>query len=122
MLGTGVYFADNFMKSLGYCHDSYMSAGSPYKIMLLCEVALGRIQTFSSSQKTDSALYDSVQALGQQVPDPFNTVFDKNGVSFFFFLKKSVQQMLKTQFINRPVLHLVLASKTLLLNKQMTLY
>ena len=84
MLGTGVYFADNFMKSLGYCHDSYMSAGSPYKIMLLCEVALGRIQTFSGPQKTDSALYDSVQALGQQVPDPFNTVFDKNGVSFFF--------------------------------------
>lgn len=39
MFGKGIYFADAFTKSAGYCRTAY---GAP-ACLLLCEVALGEV-------------------------------------------------------------------------------
>lgn len=58
--------------------------------MLLCEVALGEVQICKDTGDIDSTQYDSVQALGETIPNPFHTIFDKRGVrqskKGFFFL------------------------------------
>jgi len=41
MFGKGVYFADVFEKSLGYCYD-YWNDGEQNQIMLMCEVVCGK--------------------------------------------------------------------------------
>lgn len=81
MLGPGVYFADTFVKSLGYSQDYYGSGKSAYKIMLLCEVALGSKQGhYIDEYIEDYEKYDSIHGQGLHVPDPNNAIYDSNNV------------------------------------------
>ncbi|KAI9257420.1 ankyrin repeat-containing domain protein [Sporodiniella umbellata] len=83
LLGTGVYFADCFSKSLGYSQNGY-SSPSPYSIMLLCEVALGEMEVFKDKDEIDPSKYNSVQAIGMNIPNPLNTLFDAKGTKLMF--------------------------------------
>ena len=40
MFGKGIYFADMVSKSANYC---YANPSNPYGLLLLCEVALGKM-------------------------------------------------------------------------------
>jgi len=73
----GVFFADMFTVSSGYCSD-----GHHYKLLLLCEVALGDIY---ETKKTEwdveeiSDPYKSVKAVGKQGPKLSKKVVLPNG-------------------------------------------
>jgi len=73
----GVFFADMFSVSEGYCQD-----GHGYKLLLLCEVALGEIY---ETKKTEwdveeiSDPYKSVKALGQKGPKLSKKIVLPNG-------------------------------------------
>ena len=49
MFGKGVYFADVFQKSLGYCSSVQVNNKGSYSYLLLCEVALGEMSEVSNS-------------------------------------------------------------------------
>lgn len=83
MLGNGVYFADTFSKSLSYSSEYYGSRESTYRIMLLCEVALGPRQAVYEQYRTQAQTsdLDSMKGQGSNIPDPDNAVHDATGVS-----------------------------------------
>ena len=65
MFGKGCYFADMFQKSLSY------SAGNKSKLLLLCEVALGKqLKKYRAEyiEKLDNR-YNSVKGCGSNGPD-----------------------------------------------------
>jgi predicted transcriptional regulator len=82
MLGNGIYFADTFAKSLNYSSEYYGDRQSTYRIMLLCEVALGpRQAVYQSNLEMQTENLDSMKGEGSNIPDPDNAVYDANGVS-----------------------------------------
>ncbi|KAG2201741.1 hypothetical protein INT47_002001, partial [Mucor saturninus] len=82
MLGNGIYFADTFSKSLNYANEDYGSHQSDYKILLLCEVALGSktavYENYLSTNNTDKL--HSMKGEGSNVPDPSNSLYNNDGV------------------------------------------
>lgn len=82
MLGSGVYFADTFAKSLNYATEDYGSYRSAYKLLILCEVALGSkmavYENYYSSTKADEL--HSMKGEGSNIPDPDNEIYNANGV------------------------------------------
>ncbi|RXG67232.1 Poly [ADP-ribose] polymerase 1, partial [Armadillidium vulgare] len=67
-LGNGIYFADMFSKSAGYCHTS---VDNPIGLLLLCEVALGEMLELKGGciTKLPSGKH-STKVLGGISPDP----------------------------------------------------
>lgn len=82
MLGDGIYFADTFVKSLNYSSEDYGSHQSNYKILLLCEVALGSktavYENHLSLNNTDEL--HSMKGEGSNIPDPCKALYNKDGV------------------------------------------
>ena len=76
----GLFFADMFTVSYGYCGGQAGAEG--YKLLLLCEVALGDIfqtkQTEADVPELDEP-YKSVKALGQEGPKPGKKLVMPNG-------------------------------------------
>ena len=68
MFGKGCYFADMFQKSLQY------SAGIKSKLLLLCDVALGRPKKLYRAEYVEKleAGFHSVKGCGRQGPDFHN--------------------------------------------------
>jgi hypothetical protein len=62
MFGKGLYFADLFSKSANYSH-----AGSSTRMMLLCEVALGKMCEMYRQNNLEQLPhgFDSVKAVGK---------------------------------------------------------
>ncbi|XP_071963816.1 poly [ADP-ribose] polymerase tankyrase-like [Antedon mediterranea] len=75
MFGKGIYFADTFTKSSGYCHSR---GEEDSKWMLLCEVALGKSCTISNYYEFDETKHtknnDSVCGKGRSYPNPMETI------------------------------------------------
>lgn len=101
-LGKGIYFADSFAKSYGYCRDFQGSFGflggglsqshysrnkkqavnSPTKCLLLCEVALGTsylAHRFEYMERAKDGTH-STKAVGSSAPDPKKVLTTPNGV------------------------------------------
>ena len=69
MFGKGVYFADLSSKAANYCHAT---AGSPYGVLLLCEVATGTPHALKSAKylaRPPSPCH-SVKGVGRSEPRP----------------------------------------------------
>ncbi|EGG18391.1 poly(ADP-ribosyl)transferase [Cavenderia fasciculata] len=67
--GKGVYFADCISKSASYC---FTSKQSPTALMILCEVALGKMNELKHDkymEKAPSGTH-STKALGMSIPNP----------------------------------------------------
>ena len=62
MFGKGIYFADMFQKSAGYCDES--------QIIMLCEVAVGNSMCLDGAKYVEALPegYDSTQGVGSSVP------------------------------------------------------
>jgi len=82
MFGKGIYFADMFEKSYGYTHD-YSYNGANYRLLLLCEVALGEMLELENAEFITElkAPYKSVKGCGNQGPKPGKHVVLANGCS-----------------------------------------
>ncbi|CEP17999.1 hypothetical protein [Parasitella parasitica] len=80
LMGYGVYFADTFSKSLNYCTEDYGSHRSAYKLMFLCEVALGTERLSGDRSVQPNQPYDSKKGQGLNIPDPENAVYDETGL------------------------------------------
>jgi hypothetical protein len=82
MFGSGLYFADTFLKSSGYCNDYTSVDAQPYSLVMLCEVALGK--TFDLWQpkfiERSEEDYLSTKGMGKYGPNPDYHKYDKNGV------------------------------------------
>ncbi|KAG2188413.1 hypothetical protein INT44_001166 [Umbelopsis vinacea] len=82
MFGSGLYFADTFLKSSGYCNDYTSVDAQPYSVLMLCEVSLGKTldlwETKFMEQSEEG--YLSTKGMGQYGPDPTYQKYDKNGV------------------------------------------
>jgi hypothetical protein len=78
MFGKGVYFADTFAKSFGYCGVGY----SKSCFMLLCEVVLGKMYELSNSQYIEKLPdgFLSTKGIGYQSPDPQESITTSYGV------------------------------------------
>ncbi|GIY43359.1 poly polymerase 2 [Caerostris extrusa] len=75
LFGKGIYFADMFKKSEGYCMKHH---SLKMKCILLCEVALGDCKEIEYNLVIDPAeKYDSVKAVGRRQPDPSKNVYWK---------------------------------------------
>ncbi|XP_013405621.1 tankyrase-like protein isoform X2 [Lingula anatina] len=69
LFGKGIYHADTFNKSQGYCRNYYSETESKY--MLLDEVAVGKVEEKSNFNHTEtSSGYDSLLGAGTQIPEP----------------------------------------------------
>ncbi|CAF1971897.1 unnamed protein product [Rotaria magnacalcarata] len=84
LFGKGIYTADAFAKSLGYC-SGVRQNNNERCFMLLCEVALGNSQEVGShnvdlNQPLDLKIHQSRKANGRKIPDPQYTVTRKYGV------------------------------------------
>ncbi|CAF3593781.1 unnamed protein product [Rotaria socialis] len=84
LFGKGIYTADAFAKSLGYC-SGVRQDNNERCFMLLCEVALGNSQEADNhnvylNQSLDFKIHQSRKANGRKIPDPQYTVTRKNGV------------------------------------------
>jgi hypothetical protein len=92
MFGNGIYFADQFQKSLNYCSDPY-SGYYGYRQqkrrnndeiwLFLCEVALGSM--YEAYQPNSTLLtapegYDSTFGVGTRLPDPNQCLVSPSGV------------------------------------------
>ncbi|VEL34422.1 unnamed protein product [Protopolystoma xenopodis] len=67
MFGKGVYFADMVSKSANYC---FTCSSSPEGMLLLCEVALGRMhQCNCANGQPLSSKFDSRKGCGTNIPD-----------------------------------------------------
>ncbi|CAG9315884.1 unnamed protein product [Blepharisma stoltei] len=79
MFGKGVYFADMFMKSLGYAHSE---AGDTSFFMLLCEVVLGKTYDRYQSEYVEKLPEGFLSTLGkgQEGPDCTQSIYLPNGV------------------------------------------
>lgn len=93
MFGSGLYFADMFSKSSGYCNDYTSVDAQPYSLMLLCEVALGKTYDLVNAKDMDRNEEDhlSTKGLGQQGPDPKMFIKDHHGVSERHVDNKSIE-------------------------------
>lgn len=98
MFGKGIYFADIFAKSAGYSSSRHgygynrshsNRKKSPthdidhYRVMLLCEVAVGeprKLRNANSDLTEPPEGYGSVQGAGRQVPSPDGMFLTKEGV------------------------------------------
>lgn len=72
--GKGIYFADMFSKSAGYCSGS----DNQDLLMLVCEVALGKMSTPSSATFTNAGPpsgFDSVRVIGSKGPNMNNKLY-----------------------------------------------
>jgi hypothetical protein len=82
MFGSGLYFADMFSKSAGYCNDYTAVDAQPYSLLLLCEVALGQTYDLETAKYMERAEenYLSTKGVGRYGPDPKMQLHDKQGV------------------------------------------
>ncbi|KAL7332977.1 hypothetical protein PS15p_201946 [Mucor circinelloides] len=80
LLGDGIYFADTFSKSLNYSKENFGSHRSVYRLMLLCEVSLGKEKVYGEKTNEEEEEYDSMKGSGQNIPDPENAVYDESGL------------------------------------------
>jgi len=73
--GKGIYFADTFGKSMGYCTGST-------KLMLMCEVALGKMKELYRAEYMESPPegFNSVKGMGERGPDFSKSIVLPNGV------------------------------------------
>ena len=78
MFGKGVYFADVFSKSLGYCSPYY----SNNYFMFLCEVVLGQSLDLCTSQYIEELPegYLSTKGVGRSVPNPTKSIYTHKGL------------------------------------------
>jgi len=77
--GKGIYFADIFSKSAGYCY-SYGGNGS--LLMLICEVALGKMSTATMANfeaEGPPTGYDSVRVKGNRGPNMEKRLYLEDG-------------------------------------------
>jgi hypothetical protein len=82
MLGNGIYFADAFSKSVNYSVSFSNSYGPFYKVMFVCEVALGTPHIYAKTSTVDQfTKEDSVKAEGVNSPIAQCAVTDKYGVT-----------------------------------------
>eukprot|EP01133_Synstelium_polycarpum_P003444 gene3444-3911_t len=79
MFGKGIYFADMFKKSIGYCRGSSNSDS----FLLLSEVALGKMREYYQSEymETSQPGTNSTKGVGRQGPDFNNSIVLTNGVT-----------------------------------------
>jgi ankyrin repeat protein/predicted DNA-binding WGR domain protein len=80
MFGKGIYFADCFSKSFGYCFDFYDRNKSVF--LLLCEVVIGKVLPKKNAEfieKLDKE-YLATLGVGKMAPDPKGSVFTPYGV------------------------------------------
>lgn len=71
MFGKGIYFADMVSKSANYCSTRY---GSNLGLMLLCDVALGKMRPMQCASNVEDLPNDdeqSVKGCGQTYPTEF---------------------------------------------------
>ncbi|CAF4329141.1 unnamed protein product, partial [Rotaria magnacalcarata] len=96
LFGTGIYTADSFAKSLGYCSGVKQNDGERC-FMLLCEVALGNIKQVGvirtdddnddedggnddDDKPLDLKRFQSRKGVGRRIPDPKHTITRNSGV------------------------------------------
>merc|ERR1719510_1127746 len=82
MFGKGVYFADMSSKSANYCRVDASSGGTS-ALLLLCEVALGDMNTKLRHDYNANELPEgkhSVKGLGCNFPNPDGTLTLENGM------------------------------------------
>ncbi|UJR16964.1 hypothetical protein I4U23_003862 [Adineta vaga] len=81
MFGKGVYFADMVSKSANYC---FAKRESPEGLMLLCEVALGKIhECYHATKFSADTLPNGTQSTkgcGQTIPDPKQNYYTEDGI------------------------------------------
>lgn len=83
MFGKGVYFADQFEKSLNYCYDYYGSNGeNDTQVMLMSEVACGKMYDAVQSEPIEQLKkgFQSLKGLGSRAPDYDKVITMMNGV------------------------------------------
>jgi len=78
MFGKGVYFANMVSKSANYC---FTSKASPTGILMLSEVALGKMYEVGHSEYMDEPRkgFQSTKGFGRTHPDPKASEFLPNG-------------------------------------------
>jgi len=77
--GKGIYFADMFTKSANYCYSYGSRAGN---IMLICEVALGKMANANKPSFTNNeppAGFDSIKARGVRGPNMEKKLYLEDG-------------------------------------------
>jgi len=82
MFGKGVYFADTFNKSFGYCNDVVNDRGLD-KYMLLCEAALGKPMPRKRADYIDylpNAEYQCTHGIGRNRPVSHKNLMLDNGI------------------------------------------
>ncbi|CAF2691907.1 unnamed protein product [Rotaria sp. Silwood2] len=95
LFGTGIYTADTFAKSLGYCSGVKQNDGERC-FMLLCEVALGKMKEVGIQRNDDEEeeeeedddddkpldfkRFQSRKGVGRNIPDPKHTITRNDGV------------------------------------------
>lgn len=81
MFGKGVYFADMVSKSANYC---FTTKQSPEGLMLLCEVALGKMHECYKATNLSAATLPngthSTKGCGTTMPDPKEYYYTNDGV------------------------------------------
>ncbi|CAF0974380.1 unnamed protein product [Adineta steineri] len=81
MFGKGVYFADMVSKSANYC---FTTKHSPQGLMLLCEVALGKMfECLKATNMSASTLphgTHSTKGCGSTMPDPKDYHYTNDGI------------------------------------------
>ncbi|CAF3862176.1 unnamed protein product [Adineta steineri] len=89
LFGKGIYTADTFAKSLGYCSGVKQNDGGGERcFMILCEVALGEIKEMGlnnddgddGTKQLDLNQFQSRKGTGRLIPDPRYTVTRNYGV------------------------------------------
>ncbi|UJR15954.1 hypothetical protein I4U23_002874 [Adineta vaga] len=88
LFGKGIYTADTFVKSLGYCSGVKQSDGNGERcFMILCEVALGKTKELGFdnidndlNKPLDTTQYQSCKGVGRSIPDPQYTITRNYGV------------------------------------------
>jgi len=79
MFDKGLYFADMVSKSAQYCHAQ--SREDNFGLLLLCDVALGKMNLLKAANPHASKLpkgYQSVLGVGQTTPDSSMSVFHED--------------------------------------------
>ncbi|CAF0916058.1 unnamed protein product [Rotaria sp. Silwood1] len=95
LFGTGIYTADTFAKSLGYC-SGVKQNDDERCFMLLCEVALGKMKEVGvqrndeeeeeeaddddDDKPLDFKRFQSRKGVGRRIPDPKHTITRNDGV------------------------------------------
>ncbi|CAF0790393.1 unnamed protein product [Adineta steineri] len=87
LFGKGIYTADTFAKSLGYCSGVKQNDGGGERcFMILCEVALGEIKEMGlnnddgGTKQLDLNQFQSRKGTGRLIPDPRYIVTRNYGV------------------------------------------